>query len=880
MSGKRISKIKSSEIKSGFPRALTIWNEARSRLTLCVHLLCLALLVTSTLLPAPASAQGPAHDPAPNPDATVTPTVVVPEGVDFMPGELLIGIDRTQTGGDAMATVERAVRAQSASAGNAKAPAVAEGVHLLNRIDLAASSDEVSAASASDIEGWSVRVAAGSELAVAEALQSDPAVIFAEPNYIVRAAALPVTSPDNLPIDLPTELTPFRVKETMYEARQWDMQRIRVSRALALLHVLDPADEYTESVRIAVIDSGIDYYHDDLNGRVLTGKNYVDPTQAAYDDAGHGTHVAGLIGAALDERGMAGVAQRIEIDPYKVLDSRGNGSIADLAQAIRDAANNGAQIINLSLSTDLESFVLRSALSYAHNKGVLLIAASGNAGRYLGWPARHPDVMAVGAIDYDNNYASYSNYGSEVEIAAPGGTSGDWPIFSIWSRYARTTGGVHTCTTTYITVDRNGYCAQWGTSMAAALVSGVAALVWTVRPDLTADEVRTILIESARPLVEPANRVGAGRVDAYAALRRALPSTLLVNSAELTRTLSSTTNNEQLNITIENPSLEPLDWTLTIPAGISWLAASNEITSTVPVTPPGSTIPASTATITGSVELSGTVRFGEPAHVALAIEDGLTNGLYLSTLPLVGTRRDGSVVERPLALQLALNTSNESVYLPVISSAGTAVPTTNPLTPFRWEEAPDGARSELNLTDSSSSYLTLPFTFPMKGSANTSARLYSDGFMLLPGSETVSSSAGAVASGCLPVGDTPARAIYGWRANLDPGVSGGRVTTFAPAIDRFVIEFDNVADASGSYRVSFQIVLHNSGEIGFNYRDAPSEAALLAAQETQLASNVLVAAEAADGRFYNQIGCFGNGGKLGALPTPQSSVLLAADDLF
>lgn len=211
----------------------------------------------------------------------------------------------------------------------------------------------------------------------------------------------------------------------------------------------------SSAVTIAVLDSGVDLGHADLAGKIVAGYDFVNNDAVPQDDYGHGTHVAG-IAAALGNNGtdVAGVSWGARIMPLKVLDSFGGGSYANVAAAIVWAADHGAQVINLSLGGVNPSGTLQAAVLYAYNKGLLLVAASGNnGGSQVLYPARYPEVMAVGATNAANQPALFSNHGSEVDIAAPGEN-----IYSLWP------GGTFT---------------QSGTSMSAPFVSGLAAILFS-----------------------------------------------------------------------------------------------------------------------------------------------------------------------------------------------------------------------------------------------------------------------------------------------------------------------------------------------------------------------------------------------------------------
>ena len=397
----------------------------------------LALLMGLLLLPYPVQAQA---------DTSNSPETIQS---DFVPGEIIVAL-HPQTDEPVNATTEGVVAAASGTLtvgtqqftvleplDMRRAPTVELSEPALNP-----TGGVVRAAEADNRapNGWLVQVKPGAELATIDLLNGDPAVAFAEPNWIVRAAegvAQEVPTNGTVPppdaslisiMPLASTETPFFVSDPFYAEEQWDMQRINASRAWQLLERIsaeqsvdddDALDD--EAIRIAVVDSGIDAFHGDLYQRVLEGKNYLDPADEPIDDYGHGTHVAGLAGATLNNGiGIAGVANDVLLDPRKVLDGNGAGRISNLAQAIRDAADEGANIINLSLETGEESQTLSRAVEYAADQGVLLIAASGNGGRDVKWPAVHPDVMAVAALDYFDQRAYYSNYGDEIEIAAPG----------------------------------------------------------------------------------------------------------------------------------------------------------------------------------------------------------------------------------------------------------------------------------------------------------------------------------------------------------------------------------------------------------------------------------------------------------------------------
>lgn len=246
-----------------------------------------------------------------------------------------------------------------------------------------------------------------------------------------------------------------------------------------------------QGVKVAVLDTGIDPNHEDLNvrgGVSFVGGNYSDRN-------GHGTHVAGTIAALDNGIGVIGVAPDAELYAVKVLDNSGSGSYSGIAQGIEWAVDNGMDVINMSLGGSADSEVLRSAVQYAYNSGVVVVAAAGNSGAgsdTVGYPAKYPEAIAVAAVDSNNNRASFSSTGPAVELSAPG--------VSVLS-----------------TVPRNRYASYSGTSMASPHVAGVAALVKSANPSLSNVQIREAMNQTAIPL-GPANEYGNGLVDAQAAV--------------------------------------------------------------------------------------------------------------------------------------------------------------------------------------------------------------------------------------------------------------------------------------------------------------------------------------------------------------------------
>ncbi len=254
-----------------------------------------------------------------------------------------------------------------------------------------------------------------------------------------------------------------------------------------------------EGVKIAVLDTGIDYTHDDLQDNYRGGYDFVFGDDDPYDDSSrsHGTHIAGIIGAQDNGSGVVGVAPGADIYAVKVLDGGGFGLLSWLIEGIEWSIDNGMDIINLSLEgMDFQS--LRDACDSAYNEGVLIVAAAGNTrGGEVRYPAAYDSVIAVTGTDADDIQAYFSPFGPEIELAAPG--------VDILSSV---TGGM------YSTLD--------GTSQSAAHVTGAAALfLASDLEDITGDgfidnrDLRQVLQLTAMDVGEtgPDNMYGYGLID-------------------------------------------------------------------------------------------------------------------------------------------------------------------------------------------------------------------------------------------------------------------------------------------------------------------------------------------------------------------------------
>lgn len=281
--------------------------------------------------------------------------------------------------------------------------------------------------------------------------------------------------------------------DPLYSEYQWNLPSIETEKGWT-------SSKGTGDVIVAVVDTGVQADHPDLKGKLLEGMNFVDQEAAPDDDVGHGTHVAGIVGATVNNgEGVAGLSWYNKILPVKVLDSTGAGSTYSVAQGIIWATDHGAKVINLSLGNYAEADFLHDAIKYAYERDVVLIAASGNDNTDRpGYPAAYPEVFAVAATDANHNKASFSNYGGYIDVAAPGD--------SIASTYP---GGQ--------------YAALSGTSMASPHVAALAGLIRSVNPNLNNEQVMDIMRQSAVDIGNDGkdDYYGYGEIDVAKALKAA-----------------------------------------------------------------------------------------------------------------------------------------------------------------------------------------------------------------------------------------------------------------------------------------------------------------------------------------------------------------------
>jgi len=341
---------------------------------------------------------------------------------------------------------------------------------------------------------------------IVSSYSKDNAIEYAEPNYMYQACVIPndpsfsqqwgLNQPNDHDIDAP---------------EAWDIET------------------GNSNTIVAIVDTGIDYTHPDLTGNIWTnsheipgngidddGNGFIDDVRGwdfinndndPIDDFGHGTHCAGIVSAVTDNSvGIASIGWNCKIMALKGLDNNGNGYDTSLANAITYAVDNGANVISMSWGSSQSSQAIATALSYANSHGVVLVAAAGNSNaRTRFYPAATSYVISVAATDSNDMKASFSNYGSWIDVAAPGAG-----IFSTMPTY-------------HVTMNDQGYGMNYdymsGTSMACPQVAGLIGLIKSRTPGLSPLEVKTILRSTVDSISANTFYVGVGRINAFSSIQ-------------------------------------------------------------------------------------------------------------------------------------------------------------------------------------------------------------------------------------------------------------------------------------------------------------------------------------------------------------------------
>ncbi len=343
-----------------------------------------------------------------------------------------------------------------------------------------------------------IKVPAGRELQLIDALSRNPAVEYAEPDELVTAST-----------------------DDTYFPRQYALQNtgqsftntagtivVAAGKADADVDAVEAWDVATGSeIRVAVLDSGVASDNADIAPKVVARANF-SGAATGEDNYGHGTYIAGAVAASANNAmGVAGVCPGCEILDGKVLNDSGIASSSGLVNAINWSVNNGAKVINMSLGVRA-SRTLETAVNNAWSNGVVLVAAAGNGGNQTKiYPGAYPNVIAVAATDNNDAKASFSTYGASwVDVAAPGANV--YSTFPNHPFYLGTQNG-----------RSQGYDVGNGTSMSSAIVAATAALAWSSHPGATQTSVRANVETTADKIAGTGTYWAHGRVNAYNAVR-------------------------------------------------------------------------------------------------------------------------------------------------------------------------------------------------------------------------------------------------------------------------------------------------------------------------------------------------------------------------
>ncbi|MEZ4660814.1 MAG: S8 family peptidase [Caldilineaceae bacterium] len=314
--------------------------------------------------------------------------------------------------------------------------------------------------------------------------QDEPSIQFVEPGSVIMGDAA--------------------TSETTADYNDPSLAVADESYGLTRVQALDAWDAITgtQDVIIAVLDTGINPEHPEFAGRIIMGYDYINDDADPTDDHGHGSHVSGIAAAALNNgHGAAGICPNCSILAVKVLNENNAGTWWSAAQGIIYAVDNGARVINLSLGANVPSNTIKSAIDYAQENGVLIVAAAGNSASSNDfYPAAYDGILGISATNSSDELWGLSNHGAFIDVAAPGHLIYG-PNKSLDDEYG-------------------GYVYKSGTSMAAPYVTGLAGLLFSQDPSRTATDVADIIMQSADDLGAPGrdDNFGHGRINVLAAI--------------------------------------------------------------------------------------------------------------------------------------------------------------------------------------------------------------------------------------------------------------------------------------------------------------------------------------------------------------------------
>ncbi|MFV0362909.1 MAG: S8 family serine peptidase [Suipraeoptans sp.] len=341
--------------------------------------------------------------------------------------------------------------------------------------------------------------------------EANPEVEYVQPNYLY-------TINDNDIEDLEESYNALASVNDSNASNQWYLDTIKAYSAWDY-------SKTNKAIKVAIIDSGVQINHPDLAANINTSKSYdfVNKTKLSGDLYGHGTHVAGIVGAVANNGiGIAGVSYNAELLCYRVTYNYNNEETTTtslLVSAINQAVQDGAKVINLSLGGPKSDIATQSAVTAAKNANVIVICAAGNYGNLTPvYPSDYPETISVVATNQANARASFSSYNSNKDIAAPG--------VSIYSTYLN-----------------SGYSNSNGTSMAAPIVSGIVAMMLTVNPNLTFNQIYNIITSTATDLGESGkdDYFGYGLINAQAAVVQARNTSGVIEATGITITSGNKT---------------------------------------------------------------------------------------------------------------------------------------------------------------------------------------------------------------------------------------------------------------------------------------------------------------------------------------------------